>query len=253
MVFKTDQKRISIICFMMIGFINSGLTQPLNYKNIFGSDWENAVAFVEDNKSWIEPKLDKYDIPYSLAIAVVFPELVRYSALRDKMEITLCKALYINRGEKYADFSIGVFQMKPSFAEVIRERSQEVSGRKSHLLFKDRSEYPDNTSFRSSIIKDMENPETQLNYLVAFFKICESSFKLNRKDVEARLKFLATAYNYGINKESEQIESMVDKKFYNTRLLQTDNYSYADVSLFWYREYMKNSQYVNQESKYPNR
>jgi transposase len=36
--------------------------------------------------SWIKPALAEYGIPYHEAIAVVFPELVRYSALRDKME-----------------------------------------------------------------------------------------------------------------------------------------------------------------------
>ena len=39
---------------------------------------------------------------------VIFPELVRYSAIRDKMEITLLKTLYRNLGEDYADFSVGV-------------------------------------------------------------------------------------------------------------------------------------------------
>ena len=52
-----------------------------------------------------------------------------------------------------------------------------------------------------------------------------------------RLKFLATAYNYGIDKNSAEIEKMTDKKFFNTKLFKTENYSYADVSLFWYKQY----------------
>ena len=43
-------------------------------------------------------------------MSVVFPELVRYSALRDKMEITLLKALYINVGRDYANFSLAIFR-----------------------------------------------------------------------------------------------------------------------------------------------
>ena len=63
-----------------------------------------------------------------MAIAVVFPELIRYSALRDKIEITLLKSLYIYKGDDYADFSIGQFQMKPSFAELIHKNVQLLKG-----------------------------------------------------------------------------------------------------------------------------
>jgi hypothetical protein len=236
---KADSKRISIVFFIMILIINSGFSQALNYKDIFGKDWQNALAYIEDNKSWIKPQLDKYNIPYPLAIAVVFPELVRYSALRDKMEITLIKALYINVGEQYANFSVGVFQMKPSFAEIIREEAPDIMARKSIFFLKDKSEYSDIKLFRASIVADMEDPKTQLNYLIAFFKICESRFKLKLKDENARLKFLATAYNYGIDKKYEQIDNMINKRFFNTKLLKTEYYSYADVSFFWYTQYMK--------------
>ena len=93
--------------------------------------------------------------------------------------------------------------------------------------------------FRKAIIKDLEDPKTQIKYLIAFIKTCEKSFKTNRKDEQPRIKFLATAYNCGIDKTAEEIESMTDKKFFNTKLFKTENYSYADVSLFWYKQYMK--------------
>jgi hypothetical protein len=240
-VFKAGSKIIPIVLLSVIGLAKSGYSQDLNYKDVFGNDWQNAMTFVKNNRSWIKPQLDKYSISYPLAIAVVFPELVRYSALRDKMETTLVKALYINIGEQYADFSIGAFQMKPSFAEIIREEASTVMGRKSKNLFKDKSEYDDIRLFRASIVNDMEDPKAQMNYLVAFFKICESRFKIKQKDENDRLRFLATVYNYGIDREPEQIENMTDKKFFNTKLFQTENYSYADVSLFWYKEYLAES------------
>jgi hypothetical protein len=241
-VIKTGYRKISILILMTIGTANYGISQPLNYRVIFNGDWENAVAFISENRTWIEPELEKYNISFPAAMSVIFPELIRYSALRDKMEITLCKSLYIHRGEKYADFSIGVFQMKPSFAEIIREEATIVMGQKSKNLFKDRHEYPDIVSYRTDIIKDLENPEMQLNYLIAFMKICESRFKLKRMEDDFRLKFIATAYNYGVSKEQDQIESMMDKKFFNTKVFQQVNYSYSDVSLFWYKEYTSGSQ-----------
>ncbi len=186
----------------------------------------------------MEPVLTRNHISYPLAVAIIFPELVRYSALRDKMEVTLLKALYINLGDEYANFSVGQFQMKPSFAEMIRDQAPDVLGRRSGIEFEDKSEYDDIKNFRKSIVTDLEDPKIQMNYLVAFLKICEKNFKTNRKDEIDRLSFLATAYNYGFDKTAAQIESMIDKKFFNTKLFKTENYCYADVSLFWYKQFL---------------
>jgi hypothetical protein len=229
----------TLFTFLLIAvLVNSASSQSINYQVLFGDDWKKAQVFEKDNRSWMEPLLAKNHISYPVAVAVIFPELVRYSALRDKMEITLLKALYINLGEDYANFSIGQFQMKPSFAEIIREQAPAVLNRKSGISFKSKTEFDDIKIFRKSIVADLEDPETQFNYLMAFLKICEKKYKTNRKDIITRVKFLATAYNFGIDKSAEQIDRMVDKKFFNTKLFKTENYSYADVSLFWYEQYM---------------
>jgi hypothetical protein len=212
-------------------------SQSLNYPEIFGEDWKKAMLFECDNRSWIEPILAKNHISYPLAISVIFPELVRYSALRDVMEITLLKALYINLGDDYANFSIGQFQMKPSFAALVREQANSVLNRRSGISFMRKSDFEDIKDYRKSIVKDLEDPRTEFNYLVAFIKICEKNFRTNRMDEISALKFLATAYNFGINKNTSEIEKMIDKKYFNTKLFKTENYSYADVSLFWYTQY----------------
>jgi hypothetical protein len=213
------------------------LSQSPDYSRIFGSDWEKALEFEKENRSWIQPILKKNNIPYDIAIAVIFPELVRYSALRDKMEITLLKALYINLGETYANFSIGQFQMKPSFAEMIRRDAPSVLGRRSGIVFRQPDEFEHISDFRKSIVADLEDPKSEFLYLVAFSKIADKKFRINRLDERERIRFMATAYNYGIDKSQEEIENMTDKKFFNTKLFKTENYSYADVSLFWYDNY----------------
>jgi hypothetical protein len=234
---KDNISKITLIFLLITGspvFLHS---QALDYAEIFGDDWKKAMLFESENRSWMEPILARNHISYPLTVAVIFPELVRYSALRDKMEITLLKALYINLGNDYANFSIGQFQMKPSFAELVREQANSVLNRRSGLSFKRRSEYDNINDYRKSIVKDLEDPKTEFSYLVAFIKICGKNFRTNRMDDISSLKFLATAYNYGINKSSSEIEKMADKKFFNTKLFKTENYSYADVSLFWYKHY----------------
>jgi len=212
-------------------------SQQLDFRELFDEDWKKAEAFVEENRIWIKAILEKNDISYPLAIAVIFPELVRYSALRDKMETSMLKILYVNLGEEYANFSIGRFQMKPSFAEAIREKASGILNRRSGISFKGQNEYEDITQYRKSIVNDLEDTNIQLNYLIAFMKICEHEYNLKRMSESDRVKFLSTVYNYGLGKSEEEIEAMTGKKFYNTKLFKTNNYSYADVSLFWYNEY----------------
>lgn len=236
-VINIPTRRILFSIILIFICTNLSWSQSIDYKDLFGDDWKKAEEFESENRSWMEPLLTKNHVSYPVAIAVIFPELVRYSALRDKMEITLLKALYVNLGEDYANFSIGQFQMKPSFAENIREKAPSVLARKSGIAFKNLSEFANIKNYRKSIIVDLEDPKTQFNYLIAFIKICEKNFKTNRLSEVARVRFLSTAYNFGFENSADQIENMIDKKFFNTKLFSTVNYSYADVSLFWFRQY----------------
>jgi hypothetical protein len=229
-------RTLSIILLLHLS-LNSVWPQSINYREIFGEDWTKAETFEKENRSWMDSVLSKNNISYPLAIAIIFPELIRYSALRDKMEISLLKTLYINLGEDYANFSIGQFQMKPSFAEHIREQAPSNLQWRSGITFKSRKEYDSILDFRRSIIKDLEDPKMQMNYLITLIRICEKNFKINRKDEASRVKFLAAAYNFGFENDSSEIESAIDKKYFNTKLFKTKNYSYADISYFWYCNY----------------
>jgi hypothetical protein len=226
--------RLFFIAALLLLFPSTVSSQPPDYSAIFSSDWQKALKFLDDNNSWVKPSLEKYNIPYGEAVAVIFPELVRYSAIRDKMEITLLKTLYQNLGEDYADFSVGVFQVKPSFAEKIRNLAPEVPGKKLKNLFRKRSSYKSDHDYRAAIISDLEIPQIELNYIIAFYLICKNRFPLDGMDEPSKIKFLATAYNTGFWKSKEEITKMEDKKFFNTKLFKTDNYPYADVALFWY-------------------
>jgi hypothetical protein len=233
-VIKNKRVRNFFALFIFAFLLKPCSAQPLDYSEIFGTDWQKALAFIEENDPWIRPSLEKYNIPYREAVAVIFPELVRYSAIRDKMEITLLKTLYRNLGDDYADFSVGVFQVKPSFAEKIRSTAPETMGKKTKALFKKRSSYKYDHDYRAAIITDLENPRNEINYIIAFFSICRDRFSTDQMDDESKIKFLATAYNTGFWKSREEIMKMEEKKFFNTKLFKTENYSYADVALFWY-------------------
>jgi hypothetical protein len=226
---------ISAILFLTFILPGSLTAQDLDYELVFGDDWHKAESFISQNRSWMEPVLEDNNIPFRVAVAVIFPEIVRYSALRDRMEITLLKTLYVNLGDEYANFSIGHFQIKPSFASIIREEAPHALGRKSDIHFRLASDFEDISNYRKSIIVDLEDPKTQFNYIIAFFHICEKKYKTRRMSEPDRIKFLATAYNYGIDKSAEQIRKMIPGRYFSTNIFKSVTYSYSDISMYWYK------------------
>ena len=128
--------------------------------------------------------------------------------------------------------------MKPSFAETIRDESSAYLGSRSGIRFKKINDYDDIKDYRKSIIRDLEDPESQVIYLISFIQICEKKFNLNRLDQIRFIKFLATVYNLGIDKTGIQIAKMTDKKFFSTKLISSEKYSYADVSLYFYKYFL---------------
>lgn len=229
-------KSISVLLIIFFFLPGQAPAQELNYEDIFGDNWRKAEAFERENKNWIEPLIKKNGLSYPLVMSVVFPELVRYSALRDKMEITLLKALYVNLGDEYANFSIGPFQVKPSFASIIRTESAEIPGRKSGIRFNQPDDYDNISNYRKSIVVDLEDPKTEFSYIIAFFRICEKKFGTGKMDEEEKVKFLAAAYNAGIDKTADQIRSMTERKFFSATLLKSVKYCYSDISLYRYRK-----------------
>lgn len=229
--------RIFSALLITFGLLPAALSaQELNYREIFAEDWVKAEQYVTANRHWMEPVLKDNNIPYRLAIAVIFPELVRYSALRDRMETTLLKALYVNLGEEYANFSIGRFQIKPSFAEIICLEAPKALGKRSDIRFPRREEFENISNYRKSLVVDLEDPKTQFNYVIAFMKICEKKFRTDGMSTGEKLKFLSTAYNYGIDRSIEEISDMIESKFFTTKVFKSETYCYSDIALFWYNQ-----------------
>lgn len=235
-IFKYSFKK-GLVFVLLVALYTTADAQ-LQYEDVFGSNWVKANAFEKENREWMKKILRQNKIPYSEAIAVIFPELVRYSALRDKMEITLLKALYINLGEDYADFSIGQLQMKPSFASEIRAESAEYLKKRSGINFKSASDFDNIRNYRKSIVTELEDVKTEFSYLIAFYKICERKFRTSRMDTDDRVRFLSTAYNFGIDKDPEQINKISTGRYFHTKIFKPDDtYNYSDISLYWYNKF----------------
>jgi hypothetical protein len=241
------KKLIPIFVLSLFVSASELLSQPVDYPSVFGRDWEKASAYLSENRHWIDSMFIRYRIDPCTGIAIIFPELVRYSALRDKMEITLLKALYVSNGTDYANFSIGRFQVKPSFAEDV---SDAVSGPGYMRL---RRYIPQATSFsaphqyRSEIVKSLEDPKRELAYIIAFIKICTQKYSIIEKDNILRVLILSASYNCGLKASTEEVLECASKKFYSTRLLKGagETYSYSDISVWWYRNNCSSDYFEN--------
>lgn len=176
-----------------------------------------------------------------MLISVVFPEMLRFNQLQNYAESTALEVLYCNYGTKYADFSIGYFQMKPSFAENLEEYLK----KNQFLAFQDLYNYTeeDPVHIRRERTKRLNDFEWQLKYLNAFgFALWFIHRDLHFSSLEEELKFTASAYNYDFRASTSEIFQWSQKKafpygkHYKGKEAQ---FSYAEVALEFYKEYAR--------------
>ncbi len=208
-----------------------------DYAQIFGNNWHKAVDFIEGNRDWMKKICLKNGVDFNFVTAMVFPELVRYSALRDQAEITLLKALYVHYGKEYSDFSVGVFQVKPSCAENILKHLSRPLSRDLEVRTQYIHDLPSAREKRKAIVAELEDPAGEFSMVVAMVKILEKKYnRVGWKNQDEKLRFFSTAYNSGFTLPEKNIREMMKSKHFHTRLGRSSvTYSYSDISSAWFR------------------
>ena len=198
-----------------------------DYKTEFGSDYQKALTWIASRQLLLDSVCRQQLVSAKFITALVFPELIRYNAVVDRLETGSLETLYVRLGKDYADFSVGCFQMKPSFAERLEKEPEATA------LFGLPPEQNE-VQTRISRVERLENEHWQLLYLVAFLKVCETRFKhlTFRNDTE-KLRFFATAYNAGYWKPEATLLAFQHRYFYRPGNLPTGKtYNYADIATF---------------------
>jgi len=197
-------------------------------------DWANS--YIDSNYELIKNTFKKNNVELSLGLSIIFPEMVRYNYLKDQIEITLNKILYVNGGSDYSDLSIGVLQMKPSFIERL-SNSKKLN--QYDLLFNFKNE--DNESKRKIIINRLQDLEWQLLYLCYFINLITEKVDFSNEAFHEKLKYLATAYNSGswYNEKVNKKYSVTKSYPYGNESNKINQYSYSDISLYYYDKYNK--------------
>ncbi len=233
--------RIKVICLILCTFIlwagflfsvnvkAQGKVQEQIISEDLGNKYFDALDFLTRN-NWMLDTLMEYKINPDLAYGIIFPGLVNYSALRDIMETGASRTLYVQRGRKYSHFTIGRFQMKPSFAE-LAERN--VTRQK---LTKYEFNLKNSVQARSQRVKRLDSPEWQLRYLVFFVRLMDKRFAhIEWKSDDDKVRFYATAFNVGYNRDERTIRRMMNPRTRYVRPKKSKvKYRYGDVAAYFF-------------------
>lgn len=216
--------------------MSSATVFSANYPKVFGNDWTSAINYVKEHHDEWSREFEQFDVDPRLAVAIVFPELIRYSIWQDEIERAAVNGLYVSKGTDGANFSIGRFQMKPSFAEEIEQEWNRSSLSKEYgFVFN----LQQNNEARRSRIRRLSNMQGQCRYLAIFIRLLQQRHpQLEQLSEKEQVCFLATAYNRSFTASFQQIKKIQHERHFHTDVIKTHStclYCYADIAYVAYR------------------
>jgi hypothetical protein len=213
--------------FFSIFFVIQVHSQQLNYKEVFGNHYQLAEDFITSN-TWIADTLKSNGIDPCTGLAIIFPELIRYSSIRDKIETAALKSLYIQYGKDYADFSIGQFQMKPSFAEEIEKEYIKWKG-----LPVEGTDTTSCVASRKERVNRLNSTEGQVMYLCMFIKLMKRNLmQISHLGKTEEIRLMAAAYNYGFKTDIKTLKEISQKRFFYIGIIASETkFNYSDIAV----------------------
>lgn len=198
-----------------------------------GNKYFDAIDYLQKN-IWIIDTMKNEGVSPDIALSVVIPSMLRYSGLRDIVETGAMRTLYIQSGRKYSHYSVGRFQMKPSFAEMVeRTYMRQKLGDVKFVV-------NNSLKARAERAKRLESKEWQVQYLIMFYKIMEKRYAhIEWRNKEDKARFYATAYDVGFNRDERTIRRMMSSKTTNRRVLNrkvknvNSKYRTGDVAVWF--------------------
>ncbi|MBE8723660.1 hypothetical protein [Flavobacterium hungaricum] len=196
---------------------------------------KRAFSLLKKKKKVIDLELFKTERAPILSIA--FPEILRYDSYSDYLETSSNKILYVNKGKEASDFSTGYFQMKPSFVEELENYVAVAESLKAYewIIITNKNI----KEARKERISRLGNFQWQLRYLKVFWFAAEHKYQnIDFKNQHDKIRFYATAYNYGFTKpESEITKYQFIKKFSSGANTDAPKLAFADFSIDFIQTY----------------
>lgn len=214
----------------MTGALTILLATTLSYFEAYPQESQAALDFaIEHRKEIVELRKYISQEDASLAMCVVAPEVSRYSRVSDKAETFALYTLYVQG--QVSNFSIGAFQMKPSFAVCVEgevAKHDYLSKYRSLIINK-----PSERESRYERVERLASLKWQIVYLAAFVDIVKKRTESKSfATVEEKLKYWATLYNVGINASERKVSYYYDRNSFPS--FSPNSYNYGDVCLEFY-------------------
>jgi hypothetical protein len=223
-------KLLAFFSFLIHGF---SFSQSLTYYDLYESQCDFAEAFYKENKNEFEQSASSIGTTAAFLYAIVAPELTQFSYLKNAVENHSLKVFYVQGGKGYSNFSVGYFQMKPSFVEELENAIGNSTNLKRSFEFC-LMENPNERSARVTRLKRLETLEWQMIYLQVFYKLVDEKFRdMHFKNVYEKLCYFAAAYNSGFNKSIEDLKLIQTKRMFP--YFSDKKFNYSDLSCGFYR------------------
>lgn len=173
--------------------------------------------------------------------SIVFPEVMRYNNIKDGVEAESLRTLYVQFGEAYANFSIGLFQMKPTFAEQVEIKSTQLLSQQINQELQLSYTSTDDAVIRQQRVERLLDKDWQLVYLTAFIAICNEIYKHKSFSSKAeKLQWYATIYNAGFDKTDDYIHQKIKQdNFYLSQHMPGKKFKYAAIAGWFYNRTTK--------------
>lgn len=183
---------------------------------------ENKIRETYNQLSILHTRGEEGKLIYAMAA----PEVAVYDLFLDKIETKASEIFYVNLGGDYANFSLGMFQMKPLFAEKIEKiyLTLKITG-KIDFSYTDTAA----SEIRYHRIKRLKNTEWQQKYLIACYEILNFKYAKKYTDTENKIRFYAAAYNYGFDAPEQEIKKW-EKKISFPGRFDKPVVAYADLA-----------------------
>ena len=218
------------VLLLTCGMAAVSAAQP--YSRQLDNEWKKADEVVrQHHESW-EAVFSSLDADSRVCEAIVFPEILRWSKLKDVFEQAALKDRYIKEGTAGADFSIGLFQMKPSFAEKVEKAWMKSPLCREYGLFFD---LQDTDHARSRRIERLSDENWQCVYLAVFVRLMyEREPSIAAMPEDEQISMLATAYNRDFHAPVDSLRRWARVPTFHLDILpskSTQYYPYAAIAV----------------------
>lgn len=170
--------------------------------------------------------------------SIVFPEVMRYSSIKDDVEAESLRTLYVQFGAAYANFSIGLFQMKPTFAEQVEVKSKQLLPQNIYKELQLAYTSTDEQSIRQQRVERLQDKDWQMVYLTAFISLCNELYRAKMfSSSTEKLQWYATVYNAGFDKSNVYINNKIEQdNFYLNQQMPGKKFKYAAIAAWFYNK-----------------